>query len=93
VTNRTRYTISLLPSDNDIIKHLENVKEHSTISMYIRNLIKSDLNGSYRGNPDINLIVEKVIQRIKEDGELQFSADHEEISISDEQRGIISSLF
>jgi hypothetical protein len=92
---RTRYTISLLPSDLDIIEHLEKIKEHTTISLYIKNLIKSDLNGNFREKPDVNQIVEMVIERLMIDGKLQVnvSADNQEVSISEEQRDIISSLF
>ena len=95
MTARKRYTISLLPSDIDIIEHLENVKEHTTFSMYVRNLIKSDMDGSNYRNPNIDQIVEKVIKRIKQDGKLQLNvhAENNEVSISDEQRDIISSLF
>jgi hypothetical protein len=95
MSKRTRYTISLLPSDIDIIEHLENVKEHTTISMYVRNLIKGDLNGSYRGNLDIDQVVVKVIQRIREDDEFypNITSKSEEIAFSDDQRDIISSLF
>jgi hypothetical protein len=95
MSKRTRYTISLLPSDINIIEHLEKVKEHTTISMYVRNLIKCDLNGSYRNSLDIDQVVERVFQRINEDGNLRLNAviDNQEISISEEQRDIISSLF
>jgi hypothetical protein len=95
MSKRTRYTISLLPSDIDIIEHLEKIKEHTTISMYIKNLIKSDLNGNFREKPDVNQIVEMVIERLMIDGKLQVnvSADNQEVSISEEQRDIISSLF
>lgn len=92
---RTRYTISLLPSDIDIIEHLEMIKEQTTISMYIKRLIKSDLNGIYQGNLDINHIVDMVIDRIKADGKLQLnvSVDNEKVPINDEHRDIITSLF
>lgn len=92
---RTRYTISLLPSDLDIIEHLEKIKEQTTISMYVRNLIKNDLNEENRGITNIEQLVEKVIQRIKADDRLQVvnTSNHVELVVSDEQRDIISSLF
>jgi len=63
--------------------------------MYVRNLITSDLNSSYRGNVDIDQVVEKVIQRIREDDEFSpnFTSKNEKFAISDDQRDIISSLF
>lgn len=63
--------------------------------MYIRNLIKSDLNGNFRENPDVNHIVEMVIERLMIDGKLQFDvrSDNKEVFINEEQRDIISSLF
>lgn len=93
--NRSRYTISFLPSDSDLVNHLEKVKGHTTISMYVRSLIKKDLCGDYQSSSDIDQIVEKVIQTLKEDDRFQLSinSDQEELAISDEQKDVIMSLF
>lgn len=96
MSKRIRYTISLLPSDTDIMDHLESVKKHTTISMYIRNLIKRDLNSSYHETKDIEKLVEMVIERIKESGELRQNVSSSKVKkqpITDEQRDIIMSLF
>lgn len=95
MSKRTRYTISLLPTDLELIDHLERVKQHSTISLYVRNLIKNDINESHTKKQNIDDIIEKVIQRIKEDDKLHinFNITNQESSFGDEQRNIISSLF
>jgi hypothetical protein len=92
--SRARYTISFLPSDSDLIAHLERIKENTTVSLYVRNLIKKDLN-NYHDTHDIDSIVDRVLQKIKSNSNLQFSEKDpkQESTISEANKNVVTSLF
>ncbi|WP_175638351.1 hypothetical protein [Metabacillus schmidteae] len=94
MTKRARYTISFLPTDTDLIQHLDKIKEHKTVSMYVRSLIKKDLYDEHI-TPDIDNVVEKVILKLKcnKDFSLSPQSNEDEIKISEEQKNIIATLF
>ena len=94
MTQRARYTISFLPTDTDLINHLENIKEHTTVSMYVRSLIRKDLYDEHI-TPNIDDLVEKVILKLKCNNDILLSpqSNKPEIKISEEQKGIVASLF
>lgn len=94
MTQRARYTISFLPTDADLINHLENIKEHTTVSMYVRSLIRKDLYDEHI-TPNIDDLVEKVILKLKCNNDILLSpqSNEPEIKISEEQKNIVASLF
>lgn len=89
---RIRFTVSLLPEDTDIIAHLEKVKEHSTISLYVRNLIRQDISGESKNTDDL---VDKVIERLRATHEVAVNNVHKNIKqeFSKKQMELINSLF
>jgi glucan phosphoethanolaminetransferase (alkaline phosphatase superfamily) len=94
MTYRARYTISFLPSDTDLINHLNEMKENTTVSMYVRGLIRRDFYGE---NTSLNTddIVDKVIQKLKNNKEHSFidQASDSQLKISEEQKSLITNLF
>ncbi|WP_026673775.1 hypothetical protein [Alkalihalobacterium bogoriense] len=88
---RIRFTVSLLPEDTDIIAHLEKVKEHSTISLYVRNLIRQDIS---RGSKNSDDLVDKVIERLRANHKVSFNVNKNlKQEISKKQMELINSLF
>lgn len=92
MTQRSRFTISFLPTDTDLINHLDEIKKHTTVSLYVRNLIRRDLYGEHI-TPNIDEVVEKVIQKLKCNNDIPLQPDEPEAKISEEQKSIIATLF
>ncbi|MDF1510668.1 hypothetical protein PZE06_21265 [Robertmurraya sp. DFI.2.37] len=94
MTQRLRYTISFLPTDTDLIKHLDEIKEQTTVSMYVRNLIRKDLYDEH-ATPNIDDVVERVLLKLKSNNDISLLLQSNElkVKISEEQKSIISTLF
>ncbi|MCM3390227.1 hypothetical protein M3649_19195 [Ureibacillus chungkukjangi] len=94
MTHRARYTISFLPTDTDLIKHLDNIKAQTTVSMYVRALIRKDLDNE-NTPPNIDDVVEKVMKKLNSKNAISIplQSNEPEIKINEEQRSIITNLF
>jgi len=88
-----RFTISFLPTDHDIISHLENVRQSQSISPYIRQLIRNDMEKK-EVKTDIDAVVEKVLEKLNGNGTFVKESNQQvKTDITDEQKDIISSIF
>lgn len=88
-----RITISLLPSDKDLISHLENVRQSQSISPYIRQLIRNDMEKE-EVETDIDAVVAKVLEKLNANGSFVKVPNQEvKTEMSEEQKDIISFIF
>lgn len=62
-----KFTISLLPNDQELIRFIEEKKRTQSFSAYVRNLIRKDMN-SIQETPNLEQIYEYVEKRFLENG-------------------------
>ncbi|MBS4220067.1 hypothetical protein KHA96_17280 [Bacillus sp. FJAT-49711] len=62
-----RFTISLLPNDQDLIRFIEVKRRTQSLSAYVRELIRKDMSGN-KEIPNLEEIYEYVEKRLQESG-------------------------
>lgn len=92
---RNRITISFLSEDRDIVEHLQSVREQGqSLSCYIRNLIRNDMNGTISNN-SVDALAQAIAEKL---GSVQVvphaekPTNHSEL-VGIEEKMIIERLF
>ncbi len=87
-----KYTISIHSKDSDLIQYVEDQRRKTGLSVYIRNLIRRDMEN--QENLKLELIYEYVLKRINEEGHMKgLAAEKVADFIDDADKDIIKDLF
>ncbi|MEH7076212.1 hypothetical protein [Neobacillus drentensis] len=68
--NNYRYTFSLSHSDQDIIPFLENKRKTTSISSYVRNLIRKDMGQATVHDEQFEDMYQYLLRRLQETGNI-----------------------
>lgn len=88
-----KYTISIPSTDKELIDFVNDKKKHSNFSLYIRDLVKKDMDNPI--NNDLENIYEYVLSRLKDDDSFKSDKNLDEVdqSVDDIDKDIIMDLF
>lgn len=91
--NNVKYTISIPAKETNLIKYIDEKRQHSNLSAYIRNLIQKDIDNSI--DTELETIYDYVFKRLKEDDflKLEKKGSKLESAIDNASKDIIMELF
>ncbi|WP_335492667.1 hypothetical protein [Neobacillus niacini] len=93
MANTSRYTFSISHSDHDIFSFLENKRKTTSISSYIRNLIRKDMGQAGLNEEQFEDMYQYLLRRLQETGTaVSFEVVRKPI-VEDEDKDMIMNLF
>lgn len=91
--NTSRYTFSISHSDHDIISFLEAKRNTSSLSSYIRNLIRRDMGQAVLDEEQFEDIYQYLLRRLQETGTTVSFEIAKKPIVEDADKDMIMTLF
>lgn len=92
MADRYRFTVCLSTNDIDLINYLENKRKSLSVSVYVRELIRRDMEGQIQGS-DLDKIYKFVLDRLRQEGHLNQLKDSKKEDIDTIDKELIMNLF